>query len=112
MTRQERLEPKRTTIENYAIVNPEGKPSSAILEMMEVLGLRHNSTLKSIVDITQEKFFQKKADGQRKERWEIDEVVPHLRQQVMPILDKLGMLKEFAPTENRHDNALMLGALV
>lgn len=100
------------TIENYAIVNSEGKPNSAILKMMDVLELPHDGTLKSIVNITQEKFFQKKSGGQRKERWEIEEVLPHLKEETMPVLDKLGMLKEFFPSERKYDSALMLGELL
>lgn len=110
MDSKEKLEPRIPTIENFAIVNPEGKPNSTILQMMDVLELPHNGTLKNIVDITQEKFFQKHPDGQRKERWEIDEVIPRLREQALPILDKLGMLKEFFPSERKYDSVLMLGA--
>jgi len=111
METKENFQQKMPTIENYPAVNSEGKPSSIILRMMDVLELPNDGTLKNIVDITQEKFFQKKPDGQRKERWEIEEVVPHLREDVMPILDKLGMLKEFFPSEKKYDSALILGAL-
>ena len=85
METKENFQQKMPTIENYPAVNSEGKPSSIILRMMDVLELPNDGTLKNIVDITQEKFFQKKPDGQRKERWEIEEVVPHLREDVMPI---------------------------
>jgi hypothetical protein len=108
----ESLNSKIPTVENFPIVNREGKPSPAVLQMMDVLELPHDGTLNSVVKITQEKFFQRKSDGQRKERWEIDEVIPHLREKAMPVFDKLGMLKEFFPSERKYESALMLGALL
>ncbi len=86
---------------SYAIVNSDGQPNSAILEIMKVLELPNNNTLKNIVEITQEKFFQKKDNLE----------IPHLREKIMPILDKLNMLKEITPIKRKYDNALMLGEL-
>lgn len=112
MSNKEKSEGKIPTIRDYAIVSPEGKLNPSILEIMNVLELPHDGALESIVNITQEKFIQKKPDGQRKERWEIEEVLPHLKKEAMPILDKLGMLKEFFPSGEKYDSVLMFGALL
>lgn len=102
----------KPVVERFPIVNSEGKPSANLIELLQVLKLPHDGTLNSIVSITQEKFFQTRSDGQRKERWELDEVMPEFRGQVMPVLDRLGMLAEIAPSSDRYDYALMPGALV
>ena len=72
---------KKITVEDFAIVDAEGKPNSTLLELLGVLELPHDGTLNSIVSVTQEKFFQRRPDGQRKERWELDEVMPEFRRQ-------------------------------
>lgn len=103
---------KKITIEDFPIVSPEGKPNSTLLELLHVLELTHDGTLDSIVSITQQKFFQRRPDGIRKERWEIDEVMPEFRGQVMPFLGKLGMLDEIPPANDEYDHVLIPGALV
>lgn len=112
ITSQSETNIKRPTVEDFAIVDAEGKPNSTLLELLDVLGLQHDGSLENIVSTTQEKFFQRRPDGQRKERWELDEVMPEFRGQVMPILGKLGMLDEIPPVNDQYDHVLIPGALV
>lgn len=102
----------KNTIKDYGIVNQEGKPAPAAFELLDILQLPHNKTLSGVVENTQKKFFQKKEDGQRKERWELEEVMPEFKNQIMPKLDQLGMLQEFSPSKKNYSGALVLGGFI
>ncbi len=103
---------KKSLIEECAIVSPQGKPNAALLEVLKVLELLHDGTLNSIVAITQKKFLQTSPDGQRRERWELEEIMPEFRKKLMPHLDKLGMVDEIPPSKEKYDGVFMLGELV
>lgn len=109
MKSHEQQKELKPLIEKYAIVDSDGKPNAILLETLKALELPHDGTLKSIVGITQKKFFQRDQDGQRKERWEINEVMPEFREKIMPLLNNLGMLQEFSPSTKKYDSILILG---
>ncbi len=101
-----------STISQYRVVDKEGNPTPPVIKLLDILQLPHDGTLDGIVAITQEKFFQRNQEGQRKERWELEEVMPEFRIEAIPVLDRLGMLREIPPSNNQYDGALMFGALV
>ncbi len=98
--------------QHLRVVDKEGNPTLPVIELLNILQLPHDRTLKSIVEITQQKFFQRDKEGQRKERWELEELMPEFRMEVIPVLDQLGMLREIPPSTTHYDGALMFGDLV
>ncbi len=95
------------------IFNSKGNPSTELLDLLDATNIQHDGTLAGIVKATQ--YRQDKGGWLRipgKERWEVKEIFPEKRAQLMTIFDKLGMTQEIEPTRNYYDYAFILGATV
>ncbi len=92
------------------ILDSKGNPSLALLDLLDATNIQHDGTLAGIVKATQ--FKQNEGGWLRtpdKERWEMKEIFPEKRVQLMTIFDKLGMIQEIEPT---HHYTIMLLFLV
>lgn len=59
-----------------------------------------------IVSSTQQLWMQK-----GKERWDFEKRYEHLRPQLWPLFEEMGMVHEIKPTKTHYDTVLVLGAL-
>ncbi|HEB41658.1 MAG TPA: hypothetical protein ENI08_01390, partial [Candidatus Dependentiae bacterium] len=95
------------------ILDSKGSSSQELLDLLDATNIQHDGTLESIVKATQCR--QDKGGWLRipgKERWEVKEIFPEKRAQLMTVFDKLGTIKEIEPTHNYYNYALILGATV
>lgn len=95
------------------ILDSKSNPSPALLDLLDTTDIQHDGTLAGIVKATQ--YAQDNGGWLRtpgKERWEVKEIFPEKRAQLMTIFDKLGTIKKIEPTRYYYDHALILGATV
>ncbi len=95
------------------ILDSKSNPSPQLLDLLTATDVKHDGTLTGIVRATQ--FSQNEGGWLRtlgKERWEVKEVFSEKREQLMAILDKLGVIQEIEPTDICYDYAVILGATV
>lgn len=88
-------------------------PTSALADVLALTHIAHDNTLESIItmtQVTQDRGGWLRSTG--KERWEIDEVFADKRDVLLPLFDRLGVLKEVTPSQHYYDYAILLGASV
>ena len=82
---------------------------SSIKKLFKVLNLPTDGSLIQMNEIAQKKLLRK--PGQ--ERWDMDkEAYTDKKEQILPILDEIGLLQEKKPSRHNYDYILVLGALV
>jgi len=89
-----------------ALITTDGKPTPALLGLLNIFDIQHDGTLKSIVDATQKSWLRPKD----KERWQVEDILKGTAARVVPIIATLGCLDEIAPQEKEYTYALILGA--
>lgn len=72
------------------LLNKENEPSSALLHLLEILEIKHDGSLKNIVELTQKNWLRPAG----KERWEIQEINVKNKQEVLFLIEKLGCINE------------------
>jgi hypothetical protein len=82
------------------------KAKKPLLDLFKTLNIEVKNDLKEIVKITQKRFLREK------ERWEEEEKYGNKREELIPILRKLGIIEEIAPKEKTYDCAILLGSLL
>jgi len=95
------------------IFDGDGNPSPGLLDLLAATNIQHDGTLAGIVKATQ--FPQDKGGWLRKpgkERWEVKEVLPEKREQLMTMFDELGVIQKIEPAGINYDYAVMFGATV
>ncbi len=90
------------------LVLPGDKPHPYLVELFTVLGLQHEGTASHMSQVASENLRRKGTQ----ERWEMQEIYQEKRDQLMPILEKLGVLYEVHPSLSYYDYILIHGALV
>ncbi len=83
-------------------------PPRELLTLLSVLDIKHDGTLSTINAIFQKEFLRK--PGQ--ERWEMEDVFEEKREQILPLLEKLGVFDAVYPKEKHYDTILIHGATV
>lgn len=93
-------------VRSELLMNDHLEPSQAFEDLLKVMEIDPSLDLISLITQTQ-------ADWLRtKERWEEGERFADKREEVLPLLDKLGCLQAVMPTEKKYDEAVILGSLV
>jgi len=95
------------------ILDSKGNPSTGLLDLLATTNIQHDGTLVEIVRSTQ--FPQDEGGWLRtsgKERWEVKEISPEKREQLMTMFDKLFVIQEIEPAGIYYDYAVILGATV
>ncbi len=82
------------------------EPSQPLLSLLSLLNIKHDGSLKSIVDATQKEWLR--APGT--ERWQMDEIAIAKRDELIQLLNTLGCIEEVTPSRMEYDYALVLGA--
>ncbi len=90
------------------IIDKHGNPSQTLLELLAILGIEHDGTLRDIVRVTQLHLLR----PQNSERWHMLDVYQQHAATIMPLLKKLGCLDAVEPTQQQYDYVLLLGATV
>ncbi|MDR3647192.1 MAG: hypothetical protein P4L22_06640 [Candidatus Babeliales bacterium] len=88
------------------ILNQDGTPTQALLDILEATKVEHNGTLSNIVKLTQEKWIRKPST----ERWQMEEIDGLDKNAMLEKLNKINSVKEVAPQEEHYDYVLLLGA--
>lgn len=89
-------------------IDENGKISPQLLELLDILDVKHDGTLKNILDLTQKAWLRPAG----KERWEIEDIFDAKRSIVMPLLDKMGFVRALKPSKQHYDYALLQGAMM
>lgn len=76
-------------------------------ELFKIFDIPEGATPTEIVETTQRLWLQ-----QGKERWQYEMRYEHLRPQLWPLFDQMGMLEEIKPTQSHYETVLVLGALL
>ena len=100
----------KQSIKEYstAVLTTKGQPTKALLSLLDLLQIKHDGTLKTIVEQTQKAWLRK--PGQ--ERWDLEERYENLKDNIISLLGQLNLLDEILPTQLYYDYAIMLGASV
>jgi hypothetical protein len=91
-----------------ALFDAQGNPAPALLDLLAFLHVQHDGTLDSIVAATQKEWLRQAG----KERWQVEEKYPELRNQLMPYFEKVITLQEIKPLHDHYDYGIVLGAMV
>lgn len=90
------------------VLNPDGKPSELLLDLLTLTNVQHDGTLASIVQATQKEWLRTPG----KERWEIAEIFADKRNAFFDIFQKLNLVQAIQPSHRHYKYALVLGATV
>jgi hypothetical protein len=89
------------------VIDENGHPTAAMARLLEVLAVKHDGTLKSIVDATQKQWLRPAGT----ERWElVDTMSAETIEQVKPLFKELGFIDEVRPSKKHYTYALLLGS--
>lgn len=89
------------------VIDDKGHPTEAMRRLLEVLAIKHDNTLKSIVEETQKAWLRPAGT----ERWElVDKLPAETIKHINPLFEELGLVKEVQPQEKHYSYALLLGA--
>ncbi|MDP3787802.1 MAG: hypothetical protein Q8Q60_00620 [Candidatus Chromulinivorax sp.] len=88
------------------IVNAQGKPSQALLELLSLTGIEHDGSLASIVQATQATWIRKPGT----ERWDINEEDRGNKELIHRQLMKMNLIDTVTPSKKKYDYALWMGA--
>ena len=84
------------------------KPVPALLKLFNALGITHNNDILALNKLAQENFLRK--PGQ--ERWNMPEMYPDKRSQILPILEELGVIEEILPSASSYDFIFIHGGFI
>ncbi len=90
----------------FNLLTSDGKPSQPLLELLNLLAIEHDDSLKNIVEITQKNWLRKPGA----ERWHMKDIYQEKHAKIFPLLDKIGVLKEIKPSKQSYDYLLFYGA--
>jgi hypothetical protein len=102
-----------TPVQEYMVVNEKGVPSSDLNELLKISEINHDGTLQSIVNLTQKSWLEAIRPNNA-ERWEVNNEVQEKferkREQILPLLNSIGLCQKRAPKNSHYDHAVLLGA--
>ena len=85
-----------------------GKPSAQLLQIFEILNLKHDGTAKGINEVAQKELLRK--PGQ--ERWQMEDTYEAKRKELLPVFVELGMYAEMRPKHKSYEYIIVYGASV
>lgn len=80
--------------------------SPSLIELLSLMEIHHDGTLKSIVETTQKAWIQT-----GKERWQFEEKEKEKWNAAFPLLKKIGCVDKVEASQKRYDYCLVLGGL-
>lgn len=86
------------------LIDQNSFPSPPLIFLLDLMGLSHDYSLKSIVRISQQRWLQPS-----KERWLFEPREEHRLNYILPFLDKLGCIDSLFAKDKEYDYALILG---
>ena len=90
-----------------AVVEQDGKPTQAVVKLLELTGVQHDGTLSDVVQKTQDQWLRKP----NQERWDMEKYASENEYEIRQQFDSLGMNKGLIPKYQEYDYAIILGAL-
>jgi hypothetical protein len=88
------------------LLDEHNKPTAELSQLLNILNIKHDGTLASIVKETQQHWLRQAG----KERWQVDEICADKKDEILKISQMLGQLDEIAPTKTHYRYAVILGA--
>src|SRR5579872_2172824 len=89
-------------------IDDSGKTSPTLQKLFDALDIKHDGTLKNILDLTQKAWLRPPG----KERWEIEDIFDAKRSIVMPLIDQMGFVRALKASKQKYDYALLQGAMM
>lgn len=89
---------------HHLLIDENNFPSSSLIFLLDLMGLAHDYSLKSIVRMTQERWLQS-----RKERWHFEPREEHRLNYILPFLNTLGCIEPVFAKKPEYDYVLVLG---
>lgn len=83
----------------------DGKPSAQLLQVFEILNLKHDGTAKGINEVAQKELLRK--PGQ--ELWQMEDNYEAKREELLPVFVKLGMQTEIKPKHKSYEYIIVYG---
>ena len=90
------------------LLDAQGKPSAQLEELLNLLNIKHDGSLASIVTETQKHFLRTAG----KERWQTPELFETHKTAILNHANSLGLVEEIVPTQKHYKYAIILGATV
>lgn len=90
-----------------SIINDDKTPSKDLAKLLEITHTAHDNTLAGIVKATQQAWLRPAG----KERWEMEDIFSAQKEQILPLIKRLGMIDEIKPTDKYYNYAIVLGAI-
>jgi hypothetical protein len=90
------------------LLDNQGVPHPALTQLLALLNVQHDGSLKSIVAATQAAWLRKPG----LERWHMEELITTNKDEIILALDRLGYTKEVRPHFNHYHYAIVLGASI
>lgn len=90
-----------------ALFDNTGRPSLSLISILNVLQLKHENTLESIVSVTQKNLLR----PANKERWEVADVFSDKKNVLDPLFKKIHCIQAIHSARSHYDYAVILGAL-
>ncbi len=87
------------------VLDDQQHPTQALNELFDLFDIKYNEDFEEMVNKTQEKW------RRSKERWLEEEKYSAMRQDLLPIFDRLGCIASITPVFKRYEYALIYGAL-
>jgi hypothetical protein len=92
--------------QSFNLLTAHDQPSQPLLTLLELLEIKHDGTLQEIVEKTQELWLRKPGT----ERWHMQDTYPDKRNEILALLDQIGVLKAKIPSKSHYDYILFHGA--
>src|SRR5579863_2689923 len=89
---------------NHSLIDDNSFPIPPLIFLLDLMGIAHDYSLKSMVRITQQKWLQP-----CKERWHFEPREEHRIDYILPFLNKIGCIAQHNAKETQYDYALVLG---
>jgi len=90
------------------VLDKQGRPTETLQKLLDLFGIEHDGTLESVVAETQKVWLRPAG----KERWEVALLHEGNREQILPLLKKIGSVDAIFPSQKNYQYGVVLGALV
>lgn len=89
------------------LINEDLSPTFALEELLSEMGIPYPRSYEQLVVVTQDQWIRK-----AKERWQEELRFTDKKEELLPILEKLGCINQVSASQKHYDYAIVLGASV
>lgn len=93
---------------SFELIQADGTICKPLKKILKLTGIVHNGTIEDIVQQTQKAWLRKSGT----ERWQIEDKYEELREELLPLFNKLETLETIYPQNSIYDYCIVFGSLV